>query len=110
MRISDWSSDVCSSDLSRYGFEDPDGHIWMALTAIPLASPPKPQPDTSIKEEEEDDRYHSQQGPVDRRPRFKRPCDPLPALRCRAQARRARSGDQIQTARYRLAARGRHDA
>src|SRR3546814_1344198 len=36
------------------------------------------------------------QGPVDCRPRFERSGDPLPALRCRAEAGRARGCDQIQ--------------
>src|SRR3546814_9444929 len=36
MRISDWSSDVCSSDLSIIGFDDSPTatHIWPALSTV----------------------------------------------------------------------------
>src|SRR3546814_18093680 len=46
MRISDWSSDVCSSDLMRIGIEPSTGIkiAPSALTGVPLGRDPPPSP------------------------------------------------------------------
>src|SRR3546814_4330059 len=44
MRISDWSSDVCSSDLAAVGVQRPETHIPERPFSLPLA-PRAPTPD-----------------------------------------------------------------
>src|SRR3546814_5390415 len=44
MRISDWSSDVCSSDLGGYlsgGCEQPAVGVYAETTALPVSDPPR---------------------------------------------------------------------
>src|SRR3546814_2140244 len=44
MRISDWSSDVCSSDLARYLFSASFAHLWGYCPRLDVF-PPKLLPD-----------------------------------------------------------------